>query len=790
MGFMSFGLRQSMILLFLWIAVSTGFFFWRLPVALIWCDTVVVTNNLYEEPNPIIWRNPGTLTWIVHRSFYDVGSDGYRPLSRVIFWAGTAFFSDLDRNSTLYFAIVGMLFGTLAVCFFLVARRFLLSETAALFAVVIFLFSTPIVTGAWNVICGIQALVPLMICLGLLCYWKIAESSKYKSRYMAGLCAIFFIGPWFREFIGLLPVLIIFLEAQRIRRPTIITIVAGLFFIHSIFPAAIVKLTVYPDLPVYPVFAMGHLGHQVAANIADDRVFSISRVFSQLKWETLYHFLTLYPSSLFILSLIAFLLPTIRLVPTLISFLLRISSRHRRSISIPSLIGMLPSLLFLLAGISGYFVTFNHEGLLLWVFAGFLCFAAYHNVFVAFWFLLFLMPFLKIFTEQVHLAYALLPASIIIAAAVEKLWRSVQYRGFLFTTARYMLCLVVALATADHLLNPYNSYRVVQSINDGIVEMAGWFKSKVPAGSIVVTNVLHGEDIRFFSNDHIKMFWTVRAGIPRDRDAVDDPSTLEQLLKKNYAKRDVYFLDVDFDYALEKVDYHSHKYVRNRSVDMSEIGRVHTTQVRYPFIDPLKNWVPRAYIAFLGAPDLENDFYRGPAQNGAPFMREVYAEYHVYKVSGTNVHTLNPTGTPRLLHEDYRGFNILGLNGRFFAIPKSEGAFELQKIENKLYSRSFVAGNYNEIFRQIDATLLEKGDAMHFDACASSSLRQIKAATLIEEGYRRYNIIGFEGRLYAIPQGEGSFEIARIRTSDYSRWFTGCSLESVKQQLDQSLNRK
>src|SRR5918998_1366738 len=84
MGFMSFASRRSMILLFLWIAVSTGFFFWRLPVALIWCDTVVVTNNLYEEPNPIIWRNPGTLTWIVHHSFYDVGSDGYRPLSRVI----------------------------------------------------------------------------------------------------------------------------------------------------------------------------------------------------------------------------------------------------------------------------------------------------------------------------------------------------------------------------------------------------------------------------------------------------------------------------------------------------------------------------------------------------------------------------------------------------------------------------------------------------------------------------------------------------------------------------------
>ncbi len=66
---MTFGMRRSRILLCLWVFVSTGFFFWRLPVALIWCDTLAVTHNLYEEPNPILWRNPGTLTWIVHNSF-------------------------------------------------------------------------------------------------------------------------------------------------------------------------------------------------------------------------------------------------------------------------------------------------------------------------------------------------------------------------------------------------------------------------------------------------------------------------------------------------------------------------------------------------------------------------------------------------------------------------------------------------------------------------------------------------------------------------------------------------
>ena len=606
---------------------------------------------------------------------------------------------------------------------------------------------------------------------------------------MAGLCAVFFIGPWFREFIGVLPLLIIFLEAERVRRPTFIMSVAGVFFLHSIFPAAIVKFTVYPDLPVYPVFAMGHLGHQVAANMASDQVFSMSRVVSELRWETIYHFLTLYPSVLFILSLIALLLPPMRSLPALIPFLLRVINKQRQSNPIPLPMGVLPSLVFLLAGIYIYFATFRQDWLLLWVLAGFLCFAVSRNLFLACWFLLFLMPFLKVFTEQVHLAYALLPASIIIAAAVEELWRSVRFPGLVFTTARYALYSVVVLAIADHSLNPYNSYRVVQSINNGIMKMADWFRSNVPAGSIVVTNVLHGEDIRLFSNGHMKVLWTVRAGIPRDKDAVDEPSAMEELLKKNQRKRDVYFLNVDFNYPLEKLDYHSHKYVRNRSVDVNEIGLVHTTQVRYPFIDPLKQWVPRAYIAFLGAPDLENDFYRGPAQNHAPFMREVYAEYHVYKVVGTDVQPLNSTRSLQLLKEDYRGFNILGLNGLFFAIPHSEGEVDFQKLHHKLYSRSFVSDTYDGIFSQIDAALEQDGGVETNTLCKSLSMGPTKLPILIEQGYRRYNIIGYEGRIYAIPQGEGVFALERIRKNEYSQWFSGCSPAEVKHEIDRTAQR-
>jgi hypothetical protein len=780
---MVFGTPRIVVLASLWVSVAAGFFVWRLSAPLIWCDTVVVANNLFEESDPILWSDPGAVRWIIRNSFYDVGSDGYRPLSRIVFWTGTALFSDRDSHSNLYFAAVGILFGTLATCVFLVARRFLHSELAALFAVFIFLFSTPVVTAAWNLICGIQAFVPLMICLGLLFYWKVADSSKHKIWYMGGLCGILLIGPWFREFVGLLPLLIIFLEAQRAKRPTLTMGVAGIFFLHSIFPTAIVRFTVFPDLPLHPVFAMGHLGHQVAANLGNDRLDLISRILSGIKWETLYHFMTLFPSVLFILVTMAFLLPIIRLLSALLS-LLSVPKDQRQSTRIPWTLGSLLPLVFLLGGVC-VLGLYNMQWFLLWLCSGFVFFALFRDVFLACWFLLFLLPFLRIFTEQVHLAYALLPASIIIAAALEELWRSVRFPGIFFTAARYGLLSVVAVAIADHSLNPYNSYRVVQSINQGIMKMAAWFSSHVPAGSIVVANTLHAEDIRLFSNDHIKVFWTVRAGIPRDEDAVDEPSALEELLKDNHTKRDVYFLDVDFNYALEKLDYHSHKYVRNRSVDMSEIGLAHTTQVRYPFIDPLKIWVPRSYIAFLGAPDLENDFYRGPAQNGAPFMREVYAEYYVYKAVGTAVQRANSTGPLQLLKEDYRGFNILVLNGRFFGLPQTEGAFDLKKIREKQYAESFEADSYDEILRQIDLSLEQKGEPNQSVMCRSLSLRQAKVPTLIEEGYRRYNIIAYGARVYAIPQGEGEFALDRFQKNEYSRSYSDCSTEAVKRQIDQ-----
>ena len=643
--------------------------------------------------------------------------------------------------------------------------------------------------------CGFQAIVPLMICLGLLFYWKTVESAETSGWYATGLILVFALGPWFREFVGLLPLLIIFLEAQRARRPTTLTFVAALGFVHALYPTAVMKWIFYPDLEIRSIFAMGHLGVQSSTAVQHTGSV-ITELLSDISAREMpLHFLTLYPPMILVLCLAAASLPLIREKSPVYSL-----DSNSRSSTGPGSFGSRTdfklSLVFLCGIIIISTIAWRQEfdstiimALFSWLCFGLVLLGLRRDLFLTLWFLLFFLPFLKVFTEQVHLAYALLPASIIVVSALQDLWLFIEGFGLVLSICRYVFSIALVVATADHLLNPIASYRVVHSINQGISQTALWFRSNVPRNSVIISNALHAEDIRLFSDGHIKVYWTVQSGIPRNSDAVSEPKQLESLLRVVSGRRDVYFLDVNFDYTPDKVHYHSHKYVHGSEVGREDLGVIHKTSARYPFVDPIKAWVSRPYVSFLGPPDLENDFYRGLARNGSYFMREAYAEYHVYKVIGTAVDPWNSIGPVKLVREGYRGFNVVVLNGRFFAIPQSEGEFQIERIRKKLYSRSFVSDDYEQILLLIDEAVEAVPDRSHAASCQPISSSQNELPILLAEGYRGFNLIGYAGRIYAIPQGEGGFSIDRISGSEYSRWFFGCLLNEVKRQIDQSVQR-
>jgi hypothetical protein len=726
--------RRLVVLVSLWLLVTFGYFLFRSSAPLlVWSDSPEVSANLYGSfgvgPRQTL-NEQGLLEQIIRESFQSSTTTGYRPVNFIIHKLGVAFFSTPEASPYLWFAAVSLVCGTLAVCFFFVARRYTKTDLAAILAVILLLCSPSVVGSGWLIFSGIHALVLLLICLGLLLYWKILETPHNAPWYLAGLCAVLLLGPWYREFIGGLSVLIIFLEFQRARRPTPLVFLAGLFLLHAVFPTALVKLIAFPGLPLQPVFALGQLGVQVqlASAPADQSV--IGHLIGSIRWRALFSFLALFPPTLVGLSLIGYLLP------------------------------------------SGW----RHDSL---SFRSTKCGGGY--LFLGFWLVVFFLPFLRIFTLHAHLAYPLMPFSIIVAAGAERLWQMTSHQTRISRILRNVVAVVLGVAICDHLLNLYGSYRTVRAINTGSLSVAEWFQKHIPEDSIVICNALHIEDIRLFSGGHIVPYWTVDTGIVELKRAVETPAKLERLLAQNNKGLSVYFLDVGYKFADDKLHYHSHKYVRNENVAMKEIGLVHTTRVRYPYLDPLRAFTPRPYILFLGGGDLENDFYHGPAQDGTPFMREIYAEYHVYQVTGSEVAPWDPNTPWTLVEDGYEGFNIFRYGDRYLALAQALGPVDLHWLNTRVVndyktkSAFFVGESVEEL----------KG----FLAQAPVTRRSDKPPEpiLVHSGYRSFNIIRYGEEIYAIPQGQGAFEIERINRNEYNPWFSGRSLDEVQRLIDQYL---
>jgi hypothetical protein len=282
---------------------------------------------------------------------------------------------------------------------------------------------------------------------------------------------------------------------------------------------------------------------------------------------------------------------------------------------------------------------------------------------------------------------------------MESLWLRLRARPRL-AWVRYGLAGALAVVGLDQALNVYGAYRVNHAAYAGIDAVAGWFGRHVPGGTTVVTNVIHGEEIKWHSAGHIENYWTIGAGISDRRRAVEQPAELEALLARR-GSRPVYFLDVDFDYPPSKAWYHRHKYVHHMDIARRDLGVVYVTEARYLFTDPLRYLIPREYQPFLGAPDLVNDFGRGLSP-GRPFCHEVRAEYHVYEVTGSKLRA-RLVGPVRLEQEGVSGFNIVRVGLGFHAHPQGEGAFDIETFRKHGYSIQISGPSLEAVRQQIRA---------------------------------------------------------------------------------------
>jgi hypothetical protein len=126
------------------------------------------------------------------------------------------------------------------------------------------------------------------------------------------------------------------------------------------------------------------------------------------------------------------------------------------------------------------------------------------------------------------------------------------------------------------------------------------------------------------------------------------------------------------------------------------------------------------------------------------------------------------------------GFNVVRYFHKFYAVPQGEGPFSLARIAAKEYSRTFRGPSVDNVLRQIEAAT---GRPITLTPEATEPTTRPVQPSLAKEGFHGFNIIQYGAMFHAILQSDGKFDIGKIGTSQYSREYSGKTLDEVMQAI-------
>ncbi|MBI1900166.1 MAG: hypothetical protein HYS13_03490 [Planctomycetia bacterium] len=568
----------------LFLAVALGYVAWRAPGELVWDDSLAVCENADPKTGESLDRfdRPGFLAGIWNRDFGGLHVDGYRPLNWAVRRIGSALCHEWPGAGMALAVFNGVVAGLLAVSFFRLARRFTATAGGAHLAVFLLLASTPILTGLLVLFAGIQALVPLAMCTTLNCYFA-AEESRRRWPWLLAMGVLLFIAPLYREFAGLTSILLLFLEMQRGRWRSAVSVMAAATFVLALFPTLLPHVAFFPGLPVEPVYELGVLQKQLTAGAGESSLLSsATEMMKRLHWRILLDVPSLLPPTLCVLGAAGWVVVAVR----------------RKAAVMP------------------------WRG----------------PCFLAFFFLVTFLPFLKLFKEQVHLAYCLAPASILLAASLEALWRTVEPSR---TALRVILGGLLLLTICDHALNVIVVRGATRGSYAAIDRVAQSCLREMPEGSLMLTNSHHGMDLQYRTAGRFPCYFSTITAANRVR-LIDSANDLESL-RQMAGEADVFCVDVRLPKSRrQRGPYRAHWVVRDRPGELEAFGSVERVSYRYPVLDPLKLLLPTQNTAWPCSPDLEFDYYRGPALDRTPFLREVAVSFHLFRLVDPAAHSQRP----------------------------------------------------------------------------------------------------------------------------------------------------
>lgn len=710
--FESVGRRPTwLIAAVLWLTVTSGFVAFRNFPFYVWDDTPCMipdkTSGLESSAQVLdgrrekLRRQPGQkIGELTIRAFSNVQPGGYRPLAAL----QSSFLShcvDLRQPALLHLGIWGTVYGLFAVILWRVSARFLGENWWALAPVALTLGSPPVVGAGLVLVAGFQIIVPLIMCSALLLYWQATEGRRARRVSVVALATLLLLGPWYREVLLVLPFLLGGIELYRARRLTPLHVLFAVAFLHALFPTALVKLIAIPDLPLKSVTQMGLARFQLQGGV---------------RWFAAWHFLPLLPPMLVAVGIGAAVWQSGAGARALLQQRPRFSFESLFNAAVVLWLGITVLML-----VRASFLHREEEaarfGTLLML--GLPMAVLRKHPALALWFGVTFLPVLRVFTEHVHFMYAMVPASIIAVVAVKEFHALVPCAGTPERALRWSLVGLLALSTLDQCCHIPASRSVAESQYRGIHDVVRTLTERLPRGSFVVTNVVHGVEIAWRANNHINLKTSVSAGV-EPYWSVEAVPEMVGLLEAHPGG--VYLLDCDFDYLPNK-QYHRHKYVHSYDLEKEDLGIIHTTSAQYVYLDPLRYFVPRRFMPFLGAPDLENDFYTGPGRRPGLFRSEMYVEYHLFRVTGQTLTPAPSSSCPtNLVAELYHGMNILENNGAYFAIPCDGTPFDAEMFRKRQYSQQFSDQALEGIKGQVErAALASAGSATgNVESIASS----------------------------------------------------------------------
>lgn len=124
-----------------------------------------------------------------------------------------------------------------------------------------------------------------------------------------------------------------------------------------------------------------------------------------------------------------------------------------------------------------------------------------------------------------------------------------------------------------------------------------------------------------------------------------------------------------------------------------------------------------------------------------------------------------------LVGTEIKGFNVIRCFHKYYAIPKSEGNFSIEKFIRKEYSRQFSSIFFKNIIKKVKKNMKDEVTVCH-------------QPELALEGFHDFNIIKFGDEFHAILQAEGGFDYEKIKSSCYSIAFSDDSISSVKKSIE------